>query len=167
MKLTQVEIIKETCRYYAADPRRRAITLESHCSSAGNCKYQTAGVRPKRCAVGRCFRRKVLENRQVLSFQGTLGLFLRVVLCNHYDWFISLGYIGDRWGTGRPPKAVYSVADMQVALDTLLQPRYRGHSISFWTALQSLHDNACYWNKHGLTDNGQEYYEHLLNQYQD
>lgn len=35
------------------------------------------------------------------------------------------------------------------SFDPLLRPRYRGHSLDFWSDLQALHDNEIYWVKGG------------------
>ncbi len=46
------------------------------------------------------------------------------------------------------------LAIQEGALDDILFPRYRGHSSTFWSDLQSLHDIEANWNKHGLTEQG-------------
>lgn len=48
--------------------------------------------------------------------------------------------------------------------DENLQEEYRGHSISFWEHIQSLHDNLNYWNNEGLTKSG-VYRVHEIKEY--
>lgn len=48
-------------------------------------------------------------------------------------------------------------------LDKVLQPKYRGHSIDFWSNLQDLHDGKGYWEPEGLTKMGKEEVSGLRN----
>lgn len=41
------------------------------------------------------------------------------------------------------------------SLSSMLQVKYRGHVISFWRDLQSLHDTHAYWSDNGITELGQ------------
>ncbi len=41
-------------------------------------------------------------------------------------------------------------------LELCLKPEYRGHTLSFWRTLQSLHDNEDYWDENGLSEDGKE-----------
>jgi hypothetical protein len=49
--------------------------------------------------------------------------------------------------------------------DELVEVRYRGQTIEFWSKLQTLHDVSRYWDKNGLTECGKEYVVLLLEQY--
>lgn len=42
-------------------------------------------------------------------------------------------------------------------VDSLLQPQYHGHDITFWRKLQRLHDTSYYWQEGGLTEIGKDY----------
>lgn len=85
----------------------------------------------KHCAVGRCLLPKLKE--------------------------LGTGFVGN-FST-----AVSELADRRdiTNLDSLLQEKYRGHNIEFWTDLQILHDSNSYWNEFGLSKEGQHYYEDL------
>jgi hypothetical protein len=45
--------------------------------------------------------------------------------------------------------------------DEILIPEYRGHEISFWEAIQSLHDDNEYWKANTLTQMGKERIERI------
>lgn len=49
-------------------------------------------------------------------------------------------------------------------LDKILKREYRGHSIHFWTALQSLHDGDDFWNDE-ITEAGQLKAEEIIRQF--
>lgn len=46
-------------------------------------------------------------------------------------------------------------------LEDNLKEEYRGHSNSFWLDLQMFHDNPCFWDENGMTENGITYYNNL------
>ena len=48
---------------------------------------------------------------------------------------------------------VSNLSDENDSIDHLLQKKYRGHNLSFWEQLQSLHDSERNWSK---TDEGWE-----------
>jgi hypothetical protein len=50
-------------------------------------------------------------------------------------------------------------------LDTMLKREYRGHSISFWRALQTLHDVNYYWDESGITESGKLKAEEIIKQF--
>lgn len=41
-------------------------------------------------------------------------------------------------------------------LDFYMKPEYKGHSLTFWDDLQTLHDSPRCWTNTGLSDGGQE-----------
>ena len=47
-------------------------------------------------------------------------------------------------------------------LDTLLIPKYRGHSIHFWEDLQDFHDSKSNWDENGLSPFGRIAFKALL-----
>lgn len=47
-------------------------------------------------------------------------------------------------------------------LDTILKPEYRGHSKTFWTALQTMHDTPTNWSEDGSTLAGRSFRQALL-----
>jgi hypothetical protein len=47
-------------------------------------------------------------------------------------------------------------------VDFVLLPEYHGHSVDFWRMVQSLHDREDYWNEFGLSQNGQEQLDFLV-----
>lgn len=47
--------------------------------------------------------------------------------------------------------------------DQLLQPKYRGHSLKFWSLIQELHDNHVFWSNDGITEKGVEFLKQNLN----
>ena len=51
------------------------------------------------------------------------------------------------------------------SVDELLLPKYRGHDVRFWRKLQCLHDRGFYWQDGGLTDQGLDYANELLETY--
>lgn len=50
-------------------------------------------------------------------------------------------------------------------LDTVLQPKYRGHELSFWCDVQNLHDNTGNWEETGMTLMGLKNYANLIKKY--
>lgn len=52
-------------------------------------------------------------------------------------------------------------------LDSILQPKYRGHSTGFWENLQFIHDAGGNWNAQGITDQGKERVQYMLDKYND
>ena len=56
-------------------------------------------------------------------------------------------------------------ADELEDLDSLLQPKYQGHSKAFWTFLQVFHDNGGNWDAQGITDQGKQRVQDLLIKY--
>jgi hypothetical protein len=78
---------------------------------------------------------------------GTHCAFGRCMLPN-------LQSLGDKLqGNGATLKSLLLRNEVKL-LDDLLQPQYRGHSFSFWTNLQVIHDSSDYWCEKGLTTNG-------------
>jgi len=59
------------------------------------------------------------------------------------------------------PSSGVSVQPLNCNLDDFLMDEYSGHSVEFWSCLQSLHDRAEYWNATGLTESGQSYVNKL------
>ena len=47
-------------------------------------------------------------------------------------------------------------------LDTLLIPKYRGHSIYFWEDLQGFHDAKSNWDENGLSPFGRTEFKAIL-----
>jgi len=47
-----------------------------------------------------------------------------------------------------------NVINEKVNIDSLLQEKYQGVSLSFWKELQMLHDSSKYWDESGITDFG-------------
>lgn len=58
-------------------------------------------------------------------------------------------------------------ADELEDLDSLLQPKYQGHSIGFWKELQEMHDFGSNWDKQGMNDQGKRLVQDLLAKYKD
>jgi len=54
-----------------------------------------------------------------------------------------------------------------VILEDELMPEYKGHEQELWRDLQHLHDNNQYWTEVGISQEGQEYADKLLNTYKD
>ena len=52
------------------------------------------------------------------------------------------------------------------SLDKLLSPKYRGHSLDFWSSLQSIHDSERNWHSKGLTDIGLQSVAELKERYE-
>jgi|688.fasta_scaffold318869_2 hypothetical protein len=46
-----------------------------------------------------------------------------------------------------------------------LLPQYEGHSLSFWSGIQALHDTNCYWDGNRLTEEGIKKVEYLKSHY--
>ena len=46
--------------------------------------------------------------------------------------------------------------------DKQLKASYRGHTIIFWRELQILHDSSNFWSPTGISKEGKEYVENLL-----
>ena len=44
-----------------------------------------------------------------------------------------------------------------VSLEECLQEKYRGHSLSLWKSLQTLHDNNTFWDGRNITKQGKEF----------
>lgn len=47
-------------------------------------------------------------------------------------------------------------------LDQYLRKDVRGHELAFWTDVQKLHDEPLYWDKQGLSPEGLDYKNELL-----
>ena len=66
-------------------------------------------------------------------------------------------------------KAVFnfngSIINYPENIENHLKDEYKGHSINFWTDLQSFHDNPDYWDINGITKEGKMYYKVLLEIY--
>ena len=50
-------------------------------------------------------------------------------------------------------------------INHMLQPKYRGHAMSFWMDLQALHDTHAYWSDNGITELGKKEVEELTQKY--
>jgi len=46
-----------------------------------------------------------------------------------------------------------------------LKPEYQGHETEFWVEIQSFHDTDLFWNKNGLSRDGEEQKKYLLEGY--
>ena len=60
---------------------------------------------------------------------------------------------------------VMAVFEFETDMDSQLQPEYRGHSLFFWNSLQAFHDCNFNWNEDGLTSQGIEELNGLLEKY--
>ncbi len=47
-------------------------------------------------------------------------------------------------------------------IDDVLEKQYRGHDIYFWRSLQGLHDSDTFWDKSGITPNGERKVEEII-----
>jgi hypothetical protein len=58
---------------------------------------------------------------------------------------------------------LYSFLDEHdLDINSMLQPKYRGHGMSFWRDLQSLHDTHSNWYDNGITELGRKEVETLI-----
>lgn len=64
-------------------------------------------------------------------------------------------------------KGVMVVFKSETDMDSQLQPEYRGHGLLFWNSLQCFHDCDSNWNEDGLTSEGIEELNNLLERYAD
>lgn len=62
---------------------------------------------------------------------------------------------------------VMTMFEDEAEMDSQLQPEYRGHSQFFWNSLQCFHDCDSNWNEDGLTSQGIEELNSLLEKYED
>lgn len=62
---------------------------------------------------------------------------------------------------------VFGIQEMikSESIDSVLKDEFRGHSTSFWTDMQMLHDEAAYWDEEGLSCRGIEKYVKLKEKY--
>ena len=51
------------------------------------------------------------------------------------------------------------------SIDTLLKDEYRGHDLDFWEELQELHDDSYLWDECGLTLEGWDKANGMINYY--
>jgi hypothetical protein len=56
----------------------------------------------------------------------------------------------------------YDVLEDLLTLDIILKEEYKGHSQNFWADIQCLHDNPENWNNEGITEEGQDRVNYLL-----
>ena len=71
---------------------------------------------------------------------------------------------GNKCAVGRcmTKEALKTVGDSSIRFNTLaginferlLKPQYKGQSLSFWMALQKLHDTHSHWSEDGITEIG-------------
>jgi hypothetical protein len=52
-----------------------------------------------------------------------------------------------------------------IELDCELKKEYRGHSIDFWIDVQFLHDQSHFWDLSGLTEDGKEHVDMLIEEW--
>lgn len=52
-----------------------------------------------------------------------------------------------------------------IELDCELKKEYRGHSINFWRDVQFLHDQSKFWDLSGLTEQGKEHVDLLIEEW--
>jgi hypothetical protein len=84
-----------------------------------------------RCAVGRCLRDDSVLILEPVKYQEVSA----------YE----LDGKHENCSVGKVP-----------ALEEELKPEYCGHSLEFWSELQTLHDNRLNWNDTGLSNHGLE-----------
>lgn len=131
MSKTKLEIIQETYDAYK-DASKRGVSEESYC-------YYLA-PNGNMCAFGRC------EHTPDQNSKGTVTSRALHVLAEKQKQ------------QGKKEKCFlsdYTPEEAQEAVDSLLKPEYRGHSVMFWSSIQGLHDQYDYfagdtWSALGL-----------------
>jgi hypothetical protein len=113
-KMTEKEIALETFEYYKTHPY-------GFDEGDSACIYSDK-ARKKRCAVGRCISPAAVEKKLGFSPHLLSGKLVRSM--------------GDSSARGL---STY-LTKRELDLDSILLPRYRGHSIKFWDDMQTWHD---------------------------
>lgn len=137
--MTKTEIIKETAEFYNANPNKRAVKQINHIGN--KCYYLQPGT-GNMCAVGRCMKPGIPDDFQ----GGVRGYFAQKIA-------------KEDWSELSPDE------EDNASIDSVLQERYCGHSIQFWSDVQSFHDWTNNWDKCGLTEIGKIQLEGLLARY--
>lgn len=61
--------------------------------------------------------------------------------------------------------SIMALFEDEAEMDSQFKPEYRGHSQFFWNSLQCFHDRDSNWNEDGLTSQGIEDLNGLLERY--
>lgn len=110
-------------------------------SDGGRCLYQ--GPNGERCALARCMMEPITVKED---------LIVHTTQDSKYGCMEVYGN--------------HPFEDELVPLDTLLKEEYRGHIPEFWVDIQTLHDSSWNWTAEGLSDEGKETVQELLEKYQ-
>lgn len=158
MRKTIREIVEETVAFYTEDPSRVARDPEKSV-----CYYRMEpggeGGETRRCAVGRVMTEEALSSHG--DFLGTVT----DLVCDHHfynqvggadetpediqEFLVAHGFwdpeedgVVSIFGLdGDEKEEVIIKTKREYLLDSMIREEYRGHTISFWAALQDLHDN--------------------------
>lgn len=134
---TAVQIIRETTRYYSANP------VERRGKNGVACVYINPTNPKCKCAVGR-----VLDPTHPFVSKLT-----------------EPQYNSANGGSASVLRTEAHAADKANTLDDLLLEQYRGQSEAFWLDLQSFHDGESNWDKTGITNYGKQRSQDLLEKY--
>lgn len=96
----------------------------------GRCAYNTEDGR--HCAVGRCLKPSLLE--QGTKLDGNHDSVYRFV----------------------QKQNSIPIGETVIGIDNILDDKYKGHTLTFWSELQHIHDNNRHWSDSGLTEIGLE-----------
>lgn len=129
--MTKLEIINETVSYYGEDTARRGV--DTDLTGIPTCMYLSGNG--NKCAIGRCFNDKGIDEL------GRKKGGIESVISN-------LIYESEN--------RAESTERRTAILNQYLEPRYRGHQLTFWSGLQNLHDHEGYWDTDGLTLKGRQ-----------
>lgn len=77
-----------------------------------------------------------------------------------------LNALGHKYGRNNYPiHGMISEDAGEHTLDDILLKKYRGHSIDFWSQLQSLHDSDDYWDSNGFRAAGENRLREIKKEY--
>ena len=80
-----------------------------------------------------------------------VGMFIKDEYINDKDWVMSHNDDGAKY--------------LLDPSDEILIEEYRGLGVEFWTDMQSLHDEAAYWDEKGLTSEGEDMVAEIEKEY--
>lgn len=148
---TKIEIINETIEKIAAQD--------------GQCLNDDGGydywVQNKHGQVMMCAVGHHLENPRNKNGQGSAA---SISVHKKFGATMSGADCGLLYALIRDGKDTSNI-DSHYTIDPWLKPEYRGHELSFWYRLQSLHDDHDNWNYGSLTEKGATELAKLMKRY--
>lgn len=140
--LTKLEIIEETYRFYNADTSKRAAKPRQGSDSRTVCEYLNSDG--NKCAFGRVMTDEAIE--QFGNHGGPVSDLIDERFDDEHEDMICTNDLD---------------SERQYYIDQIVKPQYQGHSVEFWSDLQTFHDTDLFWDEDGLTIHGHTHLQEL------